>query len=563
MLAADLRLDNRREFLQRLGGTLADRSDAELVALAWGRVGEDCLSWIAGDFALAIFDSASRILTLARDPTGQVPLHYARDGDDLAFASMPTGLRPFLNGFTTDRLALAASVCGVRDDDPRSHFQHVARVLPGEVVRLHPTGVQRRIYWTPPTAFDDPLTGADLIEGYRHALDSAVANCVRGCALPIATHLSSGYDSSAVTATAARLAPAAEQILAFTSAPATTAPVPPRLRRIADESEIAAATARSIGVRHIIVREMPSVREVIRRQSVLFQEPVIGVPNIAWLLQIRKMAAQAGASVLLSGESGNATLNAGGLYILSDLLRQSRWLTWARQAWLAARGPDARVRGVIYNSFRPWIPGFLNDMLHKRRFGAGPSDEISFLRPEWRSKALEAAVPAPVFANSYAERIHMMRNGNPGMLRKGGLAGEGVDERDPLADRRLVEFSLRLPPEQLYWNGVSRPLARAALADRVPASVIDLKVRGLQGADWAMRFTQENAYELLEEISPNPVASDLFDLDRIRRAIDRWPTADWNQQSVLGEYRLCLIGALSTAMFALVYEEEPAVAAPA
>jgi asparagine synthase (glutamine-hydrolysing) len=138
-----------------------------------------------------------------------------------------------------------------------------------------------------------------------------------------------------------------------------------------------------------------------------------------------------------------------------------------------------------------------------------------------------------------------------------------VDERDPLADRRLVEFSLRLPPEQLYWNGVSRPLARAALADRVPASVIDLKVRGLQGADWAMRFTQENAYELLEEISPNPVASDLFDLDRIRRAIDRWPTADWNQQSVLGEYRLCLIGALSTAMFALVYEEEPAVAAPA
>jgi asparagine synthase (glutamine-hydrolysing) len=471
---------------------------------------------------------------------------------------MPLPLGRFLKRIAIDRLTLAASICGVRDDDPRSHFEQISRVLPGEVVKLRATGVTRRIYWTPCTAFEDPLKGGDLVEEYRHVLDLAVANCLRKCASPVATHLSSGYDSSAVTATAARLVGAPGQIIAFTSAPASSAPVPARLRRIADESEIARATARTLGVRHVVVREMPAMRDVICRQSLLFQEPVIGVPNIAWLLQIRKMAAEYGATCLLSGESGNATLNAGGLYVLSDLLRQYRWLSWARQACSAARRPDTHWRGVLYNSFRPWVPPILNEALRKRYFGAGPADEVSFLRPDWRSKALSAAKPLPDFENSYAERIHMIRNGNPGVLRKGGLAGEGVDERDPLADRRLVEFSLKIPPEHLYWNGVSRPLARAALSDRVPRSVIELKVRGLQGADWALRFNQSDAREIFEEISVSDTARELLDLDRISLAIDRWPTSEWNEQSVLGEYRLSLIGALSGGMFALLYEQAAA-----
>jgi asparagine synthase (glutamine-hydrolysing) len=554
LLVADLRLENRDEVAERVGGSETDHSDAELLLAAWAKVGEQCLSWIAGDFALAVFDARKQRLTLARDPTGQAPLHYAQAGNEFAFASMPQGLSPFLKGFAVDRLALAASVCGLRDDDPRSHFEQIWRVLPGEIVQLSAAELRRRIYWTPTTAYDDPLRSADLVDEYRHVLDVAVANCLKGCSLPVATHLSSGYDSSAVTATAARLV-SADQIIAFTSAPAGAAPVPPGLRRIADESGIAAATAAGLGVRHVIVREMPPMRDVIRRQSMLFQEPVIGVPNAAWLLQIRTSAAAAGATCLLSGESGNATLNAGGLYVLSDFVRQGRWLTWARQARLAAARPDTHVRGVLFNSFNPWMPSALTAALHRRRFGAGPADSVSFLRPEWRLRALEAAGPPPRHANQYAERVHMIRNGNPGMLRKGALAGEGIDERDPLADRRLVEFSLRIPPEQLYWNGVSRPLARAALTDRLPMAIIDLKVRGLQGADWAMRFSRTDARELLEEISINTTVRDLFDLGRMEQAIDRWPREDWNRQAILGEYRLSLIGALSGGMFALVHAE--------
>jgi asparagine synthase (glutamine-hydrolysing) len=562
MIVADIRLDNRDELSARIGKRF-DGSDTELLLSAWQKAGEECLSWIVGDFALAVFDSRSRRLTLARDVSGQVPLHYSRVRDDYAFASMPTGLRPFLGGLSVDRLTLAARVCSSRDDDPLSPFAQISRVLPGEVVRLDPTSVRRHIYWSPQTTYDAPSQGKDLVDEYRHVLDLAVASRLKGCSGPVATHLSSGYDSSAVTATAARLLPASDQIIAFTSAPATSAPVPPRLWRRGDESQVAAASAAAFGVRHVIVREMPAMQTLIRRQSLLIQEPVIGAANVGWLVQIRQEAAAAGANCLLSGECGNVTLNAGGLYVLAEWVRQGRWLTWARQARHAAARPDSRWRGVLFNSFNPWMPLWAASMLRRQFLFSGPADEkTSFLRPEWRKKALSAARPRPKFANGYEARVHCIRNGNPGMFRKGGIAGEGVEERDPLADQRLIEFSLKIPPEQLYWNGVSRPLARAALADRVPQSVIDLKLRGLQAADWALRFTQADARAMLEDISVSATAQELFDLERMRAAIDNWPTQDWNQLSVLAHYRSSLIGALASGMFALVHEQDSTTGAP-
>jgi asparagine synthase (glutamine-hydrolysing) len=555
MLVADVRLDNRAELQERFGQRSRGQSDTELLLAAWIDRGEDCLAFIAGDFALAVYDSRSRTLTLARDCSGQMPLHYALIGEDVAFASMPSGLRPFVGKLAIDRLALARSVCSLRDDDPRSNFEQIERTLPGEVVRLRGPAIRRDIYWKPPTAYTDPLRGVDLVEAYREVLDVAVAGALTDCQRPLATHLSSGYDSSAVTATAARLVGNPDEIIAFTSAPAAAAPVPRQSWRIGDESGVAAETAAALGVRHVIVRNSPPMRTVMRRQSLLMQELNINIPNIAWLLQIRREAAAAGANCLLSGECGNASLNVGGLYVLAEWVRQRRWLTWLRQARLAAARPDTHWRGVLFNSFEPWLPKRVVDLLTRRFLAPGTADEQSFLRPQWRSRAIGSACPPPLFANGYEARIHLIRNENPAILRKAGLAGENVDERDPLAEKRLIEFSLRLPPEALYRDGVRRPLAQAALADRVPKSVLDLKLRGLQGADWALRFTQADAYEMLEEISGSETARDLLDLERMKLAIGLWPTDNWNDRYKHGVYRACLIGALAGGMFALVHEQ--------
>jgi hypothetical protein len=140
------------------------------------------------------------------------------------------------------------------------------------------------------------------------------------------------------------------------------------------------------------------------------------------------------------------------------------------------------------------------------------------------------------------------------MLRKGGLAEHGVLELDPLGDRRCIDFAASLPPEKRYWNGVARPLARAALADRLPPEVLNLKGRGLQGADWALRFTKKHAREMLEETRACSTAADLFDVERMGKAIERWPAAESNEAELVTEFRISLLGALSCGLFACVHE---------
>jgi asparagine synthase (glutamine-hydrolysing) len=149
----------------------------------------------------------------------------------------------------------------------------------------------------------------------------------------------------------------------------------------------------------------------------------------------------------------------------------------------------------------------------------------------------------------YRDRLEVIRRNDSGAMRKPAFAQSGIVEIDPMADRRLVEFSLTLPPDQLLRNGQSRPLARAALADRVPAEVLNSPVRGLQSADWYLRFKQSDAWGVLEEVEPHPAVRDLLDLRQIRRAIEDWPDRDWESRDNGAKYRNGLMSALAVGIF--------------
>ena len=106
-----------------------------------------------------------------------------------------------------------------------------------------------------------------------------------------------------------------------------------------------------------------------------------------------------------------------------------------------------------------------------------------------------------------------------------------------------------LPPEQLLKRGQFRPLARAALADRVPKAILDSRLRGMQSADWYLQFRQSDALQVLEEIEPHPAVRELFDTLRIRRAIQSWPDRDFNSGTNAANYRIELMNALATGIF--------------
>jgi asparagine synthase (glutamine-hydrolysing) len=97
--------------------------------------------------------------------------------------------------------------------------------------------------------------------------------------------------------------------------------------------------------------------------------------------------------------------------------------------------------------------------------------------------------------------------------------------------------------------GVSRPLARAALADRVPAEILNSPLRGVQSADWHLRLTPQAARDVLEDISASNSAAELLDLESLDRAITDWPESGSFHGQDRWKYFIGLPAALATGTF--------------
>jgi asparagine synthase (glutamine-hydrolysing) len=144
-----------------------------------------------------------------------------------------------------------------------------------------------------------------------------------------------------------------------------------------------------------------------------------------------------------------------------------------------------------------------------------------------------------------------MRRADLGVYRKGTLAGWGLDLRSPTADRRLAEFCLSLPIEQMLKDGVARPLARRALADRLPSQVLNEPRRGHQGVDWhegltAARPQIDAELRRLEDCGPE---AKLINLERLRDLAAKFPNSGWESADVQIAYRVVLQRGLAAAHF--------------
>ena len=552
-MVADVRLDNRKDLLRELGvvhSPRAPKSDSDILFLAWQRWQEACLDRLDGDFAFGIFDHSTQCLTLVRDRTGNRPLCYGVRNRTLHFASMPSGVFPDLP-LKPDLMALAIRLTDPPLSGGWTAFEDVRILLPGQLLRYSATGLETKAYWNP--CFGGRATGdaAGLVEQFRHHLDNAVSRRMRRNGSVIAAQLSAGYDSSAVTGTAARLCKPHDRLVAFTSAPSPGAALLQLRGRIADESPVSAATAEFLGIEHFVIRDQSPLLASVAGHSRFYQEPVANILNLGWSNAIADASSTIGANVMLSAGLGNFTISYGGLPVLTHWIRSGKWLRWMREANAAVATNDVRWRGVMMASFDPWIAPWMSHMLERAFRRAPAATEHGFVRRDFAEtvSTTHPARPRSTMSGSLpADRLSLIRDFDFGFHYKGQLAQSGIDERDPTSDRRLIEFCLGLSPDNLLHRGAFRPLAKAALADRVLPQVLDSRVRGYQCADWFDRLTQRDAFAMLEEISGSN-AGDLLDLPKLRSAIEDWPSMTNDNAVSLTYFGRGLTNALATGLF--------------
>jgi asparagine synthase (glutamine-hydrolysing) len=556
IFVGDARLDNRSDIADLLGlGEAAGYSDAELLARGYWRFGDELLNQLVGDFAFAVWREDAATLTLVRDPTGQRPLHYRTVEETVAFSSMPEAL--FEIDFRSPEVckeALARFAADLPRQGPASFYEGVFRVLPGEKVTLRAGApAHRMLYWQMPSGTIRYRSDEDYVDALRELLERATRARLRTARPAVGAHLSAGLDSSGVAATAAMISEQ-DKLPVFTAAPrlgfvGTGLPL-----RINDESGIAAqVAARHANMDHVVVRNgCTSPLDKLGRDAGLFQEPAGHPCNIVWWSAVNEAARERGVTVMLTGESGNLTLSAGGIAVLPEFLRSGSWLRWLAEV-RALTGSGPRFRGVLATSFGPWLPRRVWRTLQRHWGGGNASAAEDLLQPAVRERllatgAFDSARDGRPAGDEPRARFELLQEHEPGNFRKGMLARWGVDERDVTADRRLAEFCLRLPPEQLLRNGTTRWLARRALSDRLPESLLTGQ-RGYQYPDWYERIDANRLQRVLDGFDAPP-ASDILDFVALRRLAASWPSADWNSLPNIGRYRLQMLSALSAASFA-------------
>ncbi|MFE4974873.1 asparagine synthase (glutamine-hydrolyzing) [Kitasatospora sp. NPDC056651] len=196
-----------RAELEALGRPFrTDHSDTEVALQAWIQWGPDCFARFNGPFALAIRDSLTGRLVLARDRYGKRPLYYAEHDGALLFASETKAFGAFPGfRFKLSPQDLAAIYAVWTPLPDRTPFAGVHQLPMGSYLEVD--GDRRSLHPYEELGFDVPGfdgTEAEAVEFVRESLRAAVELRLRSD-VEVGVYLSGGLDSSVVTSLATQL----------------------------------------------------------------------------------------------------------------------------------------------------------------------------------------------------------------------------------------------------------------------------------------------------------------------------------------------------------------------
>ena len=472
LLAADARIYNRDE----IPGAAPAGGDDAVVAAAIARWGERAPRRLHGDFAYAVFDAASGVLTLVRDHFGVRPLQYVhRRGQYLAFASLPqallrTGLAErILDQEVMHHMHLEACAPG-----HRTFYRQVRAVRPGHLVRFAPgTSGDERRYWRIPSppfiSFDsDPR---ELASEVRRLIDQAVRRRLP-TAGPVAGHLSGGLDSSSIAAFAARAVRAEGR-----SFYGYSQQEPPSDHGIAyiDEASYVAALAEQEPNIEIVPIPSPGFYQVLA--AGLDPDTLNPVAPFDPEEAAIRHAAEVGAGVMFSGWGGDEFVSNNGRGAEIDLALAGRWGMLLRHVRRRAEIYGGTVPGILFNNIAlrllpmGWRETGMSLLRGRWPRRAGPG-RLRFLPARRRTRVLREHRPD----GPGSQRARRVYGGAWWLPHKLELfaqqaAPHGIAFAFPLLDLDLVEYTLRIPGIFLRRDGGYRTLMRDSTKGVLPDKI--------------------------------------------------------------------------------------------
>ncbi|MFZ5448756.1 MAG: asparagine synthase (glutamine-hydrolyzing) [Thermodesulfobacteriota bacterium] len=311
-----------RENLQTRGYRFRSTSDTEVLLHLYREYGHGMMDRLRGMYAFAIWDNVKKTLLLSRDPFGIKPLYYADDGKTLRFASQ---VKALLAGGAVDTAPQPAGHAGFflwgYVPEPYTLYRGVRALPTGSILVKDCQGhSEARSFCTIPQEIEKAYAkgkSSDINQKeVQVELKDALTDSIKHhlvADVPVGIFLSSGLDSSAITALASQGQGQLHSItLGFKELQATNQ----------DETIYASRIARQYGTIHQtqwITRE-DFYRDYQRILEVMDQPATDGV-NMYF---VAKAAAAAGMKTALSGLGGDELF--GGYPSFGDVPRMARTL---------------------------------------------------------------------------------------------------------------------------------------------------------------------------------------------------------------------------------------------
>jgi len=474
-----------RRRLESLGHTFYSDSDSESIVHAYEEWGEDCVDYLEGMFAFAIWDTTRQKLVLARDRVGIKPLAYRVTSDGLAFASDTRalldlyGARPDINP-----QALAYTLTLGYVPSPLSMWEGIHKLEAGHVLTwTAKNGVNVRCYWQPPREIDkdNSLDLAVWNDLFHTVLEEHLLSDV-----PLGMFLSGGLDSSSVALGLTHLDQSIEAI---------TVSYPTSLQ---DESPFARALSQHLGLKHTITPiEVTDIPSLVAQVARAYDEPQ-SYSALLSMYQVCDIGAKK-YKVILAGDGGDEVFGGYNWYknLPKPVPMKARIKKFLRGDWATSTDDP-------WEQFAKRSPIHRHaSRLHPRFF---PHEAQSLLQPMGISFNEEAML-APLekyFVESMPlkralQRVDLMTFCTDSILTKVDRASmaHSLEVRVPFLDRRVIEWGLTQPILNREKTE-QKPILRDYLRNNVPDEIMShpkqgFSLRTLDDFDWddAMQTIRE------------------------------------------------------------------------
>jgi asparagine synthase (glutamine-hydrolysing) len=514
---------NYRELRKQLSShhTFTTDTDTEVLVHLYEEHGPAFVEHLRGMFAFALWDASNRRLLLARDRMGIKPLLFADDGGRVAFSSeLPALLESGVDHGGLDERAVSEYFGFGHIPAPRTIFQNVRKLRPGELAIVDKDGLERKQFYTQSVESTD-VSFEDAAGELRRKIDDAVERRLMSD-VPLGAFLSGGIDSSIVVGTMADLMD--EPVRTFTVG---------FDQSLFDESWAAREVADYHETDHTeFTVTADEVRDAIPAVLDRLGEPFADQSLIPTYIVSRETSRD--VKVALSGDGADELFAGYSKYRGEYYSKYYRQLPKSLRSKLIAPAVNkldasrSNQRGEIVRKAQKFLRGDSEDIASRHfewnrilnnntpvAFSVDDPAEIG--RERLRQEHQQATAVLPPNRQDDMSRILTVDTqfGLPNqILHKTDLASmyNSLEVRVPFLDTGVVEYAMSLPTQYKITRREQKRVLKSTFNDRLPEAILD---RDKQGFDMPIGewFKNELATEFEETISE--LETGLFDTDDV------------------------------------------------